>query len=431
MGRRFVYLGVVILCSVSGWASISGIASGQSELGLLQEPPADVTASIAVRNGSFEAPTVDPNGFGAWPFIDGWLEFDLDTQYSTNTGVFLNTAVGSPDRLVNADGLQLAFLGAQQGNALEQDLAALYRIGCTYRLTVGVGVSARFPPSSAAPADTLKMVLYYLDGNEPVDIVQQVVEPNGLSCTQLKDFSVLLPAVRPGDAWAGKTIGIALRAAGRAGGFWDLDNVRLVESLPTALAVANASFEAPVVDPNGFGAGPFMDGWLEVDLDAQYSTNTGVFLNTPLGSPDHLTNADGKQLAFLGSQKGNSLEQDLTAVYQVGCSYRLTAGVGVSARFPPSAATPKDTLEIVLYYLDGNEPVDVVHQTIGPNDLSSTHLQDFSVYLGTVQPGDVWAGRPIGIALRATGKAGGFWDLDNVRLAESLPVEPPAPANKE
>jgi len=42
------------------------------------------------------------------------------------------------------------------------------------------------------------------------------------------------------------------------------------------------------------------------------------------------------------------------------------------------------------------------------------------VYLPPVQADDPWAGKPIGIAIRAAGEAGGFWDLDGVRLAESL-----------
>jgi hypothetical protein len=323
----------------------------------------------------------------------------------------------------------LAFLGSQEGNALEQDLSALYQVGCGYRLTVAVGVSSRFPPSSATPADAIELVFYYLDGNQPIDIGHLAVEATGRSSTQLQDFSVNLPAVQSGDAWASKTIGVAIRAAGAAGGFWDLDNVRLVESLPTAIAVENASFEAPAVDPNAFPAVPYMDGWRELDLDAQVSANTGVFANTPVGSPDRMINADGRQLAFLGSQQGNALEQDLTAVYKTGCDYRLTVAVGVSSRFPPAgvAITPAkagavDTIELVLYYLDGAKPVDIVHQTVEAQGLSSTQLRDFSVYLSTVQPGDAWAGKPTGIAIRAAGKAGGFWDLDNVRLAESLPV---------
>ena len=190
------------------------------------------SASIPIENASFEAPAVDPNGFPAVPYVDRWTEIDLDTLNSTNTGVFANPSVGSPDRLVNADGSQLAFLGSQAGNALEQDLAATYNVGCDYRLTVAVGISGLFPPSSAEPVDALELVLFYRDGNDVVDIVRQTVEAVGLSSTQLTDVSLYLSTVQTDDGWAGMAIGVALRATGMPGGFWDLDHVRLAESLP-------------------------------------------------------------------------------------------------------------------------------------------------------------------------------------------------------
>jgi|GEM_PF-540243 len=384
-----------------------------------------LSASIPIENASFEAPVVDPNGFGAVPLVDGWTEVDIDTLFSTNTGVFANTDPNSFDHIVNADGSQLAFLGSQTGNALEQDLDAVYKAGCDYRLTVGVSVSSRFPPAAVEPVDTLEMVFYYRDANDVVDIAQQTVEATGQSYTQLQDFSLELPAVQTGDAWTGMNIGIALRASGQPGGFWDLDNVRLIESAPVSIPIENASFEAPAVDPNGFGAVPLVDGWTEVDIDTLFSTNTGVFANTDANSFDHIVNADGSQLAFLGSQTGNALEQDLDAVYKAGCEYRLTVGVSVSSRFPPAVVEPVDTLELVFYYRDANDVVDIAYQTVEATGQSYTQLQDFSLELPTVQAGDTWAGMSIGIALRAAGQPGGFWDLDNVRLIESAPISIP------
>jgi hypothetical protein len=381
------------------------------------------SASIAIANASFESPVVDPNGWGAFPVVDGWIEIDLDLLGSTNTGVFLNTPADSFDHVVNADGRQLAFLASALGNGLEQDLAATYKAGCDYRLTVGVGISSRYAPRAEPPVDTLNLVLYYLDGNTPVDIASASVEAAGLSPTQLQDVSLRLPTVDSNDAWAGKSIGVAIRATGQAGGFWDLDNVRLVESLQVSIAISNASFESPVVDPNGWGAFPVVDGWIETDLDTLGSTNTGVFLNTPADSFDHVVNADGRQLAFLASALGNGFEQDLGATYKEGCDYRLMVGVGISSRFPPRAEPPVDTLNLVLYYLDGNTPVDVASQSVEAGGLSATQLQDVSLYLPTVASGDAWAGKTIGVAIRAMGVAGGFWDLDNVRLGESLPVK--------
>ena len=317
------------------------------------------SASILIENASFELPAVDPNGFPAVPLVEGWTEIDLDTLASTNTGVFANTPQDSPDHVSNADGHQLAFLGSGQGNGLEQDLAATYKVGCDYRLTVGVGVSMRFPPATQAPADSIELILYYRQGTESVDIAREVVEAGGLSTTLLQDFSVYLPTVGPDDTWAGKAVGVAIRAAGMPGGFWDLDNVRLMELLPVSILIENASFELPAVDPNGFPAVPLVEGWTEIDLDTVASTNTGVFANTPQDSPDHVSNADGRQLAFLGSGRGNGLEQDLATTYKVGCDYRLTVGVGVSMRFPPA-----DSIELILYYREGTESVDIA-QTNG------------------------------------------------------------------
>ncbi len=396
---------IAVLALLSSWATIASAGT-----------------SIPIDNPSFEGPPVDPNGFSALPFVDGWTEIDIDAETSTNTGVFANPAEGSPGRLVNADGDQLAFLGSQAGNALEQDLADTYKAGCDYRLTVAVGVSGMFPPSAAEPVDTLELVLYYRDVNDVVEIAYQSVDSTGLSSTELIDFSLHLPTVQSGDVWAGMTIGVALRAAGMPGGFWDIDNVRLAESVPVSIPIENASFEAPVVDPNGFTALPLVDGWTEVDLDAETGTNTGVFVNPAEGSPGWLVNADGNQLAFLGSQAGNALEQDLADTYNVGCDYRLTVAVGVSGMFPPAMAEPVDTLELVLCYRDANDVVEIAHQGVDAAGLSSTELIDFSLHLPTVQPGDAWAGMTIGVALRAAGMPGGFWDLDRIRLTESMPV---------
>jgi hypothetical protein len=69
-----------------------------------------------------------------------------------------------------------------------------------------------------------------------------------------------------------------------------------------------------------------------------------------------------------------------------------------------------------MYYHDGNEPVDIVSQAVTMAGLSSTVLKDVSVYLPAIQLDQPWAGAPVGVALRATGPAGGFWDLDHVRL---------------
>ncbi len=365
---------------------------------------------LIVENASFEFPLVDPLAFPALPFVDLWQERDNDLEASANTGVFPNPAPESPGSLLNVDGQQLAFLGSEQGNALEQTLLSQYRPGLAYQLTVGVGVSGLYTP---LPENGLELAYYYMDGNEPVDIASEIVQASGYVSTELRDVTVALKAVEPNDAWAGSAIGVAIRSVGPASGFWDVDNVRLNELLPSLHVVENSSFEGPMLDPNAFGVLPFVDNWTEHDLDLQASTNTGVFLNTPLGAENHVVNADGIQLAYLGSELGNALEQDLSVSYEAGYGYRLTVAVGVSAQFPPVEG---NTLEVVMYYYDGNEPVTVASESVPATGLSSTKLKDVSVYVPTVQPDQDWAGYPIGLALRASGPAGGFWDLDDVRL---------------
>lgn len=190
--------------------------------------------SIPIPNHSFETPVIDPNTnpFLAVPFTASWTEDDND-PCSLNTGTFFNTPPGSDNHLFNVDGNQLAFLGSMDGNALWQCLPATYQQDKNYRLTVGVCISAAFPPPEGTP---LILALHYL--SDPNLALNYLSDPNIAyvnvpapppSSRTIEDFSVNLPAVLPSDPWADKNIGIAIRATGAAGGFWDLDNVRLTE----------------------------------------------------------------------------------------------------------------------------------------------------------------------------------------------------------
>jgi len=183
---------------------------------------------ISIPNHSFEVPMIDPieNPFLAIPFTSSWTEDDIDSAMSLNTGTFRNTPADSNDHLVNPDGNQLAFMGSMDGNALWQYLPATYQEGKSYRLTVGVCVSARTPPPQGTP---LTITLHYLSVMAPVDIVSVQAPAPAPPPRILEDFSVTLPAVDPNDPWANKNIGIAIRGTGTAGGFWVLDNVRLME----------------------------------------------------------------------------------------------------------------------------------------------------------------------------------------------------------
>jgi hypothetical protein len=156
--------------------------------------------------------------------------------------------------------------------------------------------------------------------------------------------------------------------------------------------------------------------WIEVDLDTEYSTNTGIFRNPPPDSPngDHIVNADGNQLAFLGSQSGNGFLQYLNAAYQTGKSYRLSVEVCPSVMFPPS---PNNQLILSLCYINDANSVDIQTSPVPSMELTINVLKTFSVTM-PVQSGDAWVGKNIGIAIRADGVPGGYWDIDNVRLVE-------------
>lgn len=87
---------------------------------------------------------------------------------------------------------------------------------------------------------------------------------------------------------------------------------------------------------------------------------------------------------------------------------------------------PGVTLQISLYYRDASGLQVTVASTSITNSVelfhTNTHFVDFGAHLRTVQETDPWAGQHIGIQLLSTtgfDLAGGYWDLDNVRLTET------------
>lgn len=192
-----------------------------------------------------------------------------------------------------------------------------------------------------------------------------------------------------------------------------------------AIPVANHSFEVPQISLAEIGELPaisFVSGWTEDDVDPDgNSSNTGIFTNSPSGYPGHIPNTDGNQLAFLGSEQGNGLWQFLPATYQTGKWYRLTVSVCPSTYYPLPANN--SSLSAAFIYLSFRDPLEAVTLAVFPNELTPELLADFSVTTPIVQPDDPWVGKSVGIAFRAVGADGGFWDLDNVRVIE-YPLTP-------
>jgi hypothetical protein len=166
-----------------------------------------------------------------------------------------------------------------------------------------------------------------------------------------------------------------------------------------------------------------MPGWWTTSgqTASDWNNLAGTFLNVAGAN-----GIDGNQAAFIFAEPQMSISQDLTDTFQVGQSYHLTmaaegGGYGMALGVP---------LQIGLYYRDGsNQPVVIGTATILNTNPGNplTQLTDFTYDMPGVQAGDAWAGKPIGIVIASAAdftNQGGYWDVDNVRLA-STPVPEP------
>jgi hypothetical protein len=202
---------------------------------------------ITIPNGSFELP---PTTFVATN-IDYWQQTPgADTGL---TGVFVNTAPGDTNHIDNCDGNQAAWVWAYPGVALAQDydstdwanpipthaFNATFEVNKAYTLTVGVIGNTNVLRLGA----TLELSLYYRNpASQMVTVAATTVTNSGQlfpTHTHLVDFSVQVPGVLPTDPCVGQHIGVQIAstvAPELANGYWDVDNVRLVETpLPALL----------------------------------------------------------------------------------------------------------------------------------------------------------------------------------------------------
>lgn len=413
------------------------------------------TGAIYVPNASFESPRTqfaDPR-MDSWqkapepPWYQGGEAFPWDQL----TGQFLNTAPGSSNHIDNLDGTQAAFIFALPDVAIFQDdntlsgtnatpahgFNAVYEAGKSYALTVAVlgGGGGMTNPA------TLEISLYYRDAASNMVTVTATTITNSTDLfptnLHLIDFQARTPIVKPTDPWFGKQIGIRLVSTvqfDQQGGYWDVDHVRLTENL-----VPNNSFESPETNL----ADPRIDSWQKAPQPAWYQGGEqfpwdqlmGQFLNTPRGTSNHIDNLDGEQAAFLfalpdvaifqdeTTLTGTNITPSFTAKYEVGKSYALT----VAMLGGGGGMTNGATFEISLYYRDANSNIVTVAATTITNTPQSfptnTHFLDFQTRTPIVQETNAWAGKNIGVRLASTVPfelQGGYWDIDNVRLTESV-----------
>ncbi|HEY3862167.1 MAG TPA: hypothetical protein VGO59_09790 [Verrucomicrobiae bacterium] len=428
--------------------------------------------NIYVPNFSFESPAAPQVLPFAINLIDEWQETlqpasynpagNFDTPWSYLVGVFYN--LDYPGEFIdNIDGAQGAFLQNFPAVGILQDensagitssapdhlFNAAFKPGKGYTLTVGLTSSSAEPLTEGS---TLQMSLYYRDSNSNmVTVAASTVtfDTNVFTnLTHLTDFTVALPKVQASDAWAGQNIGIQLictTPTNLAAGYWDVDNVRLLESL----YVPNYSFESPVVPEEFPYATNLIAEWQETpqpsdyypsnNYDTPWSDLVGAFYNANT-LPSYIGNTDGIQAALMSALPGVGLLQDynsigitgsspdhaFNAVFNPGKAYTLTFAL-TSSLFEP--LTQGSTLLLGLYYRDPSNNIDIVGSRVVTFDTNVftnlTEFADFQVQVPAVQPNAPWAGQNIGILALCTPAAnlvGGYWDLDNVRLVETTPL---------
>ena len=213
---------------------------------------------IVVANYSFESQVVNP--FGPIPIdtrIDNWqrtpqpgwfvpspqLTWDqtvgmfngtLQNPYSNLLGNQATYMLPIPTAGIFQDNLSVDWNGTVGG------LNAIYQPGFAYQFTLGV-----FGKSMIEGFSSMQLSLYYRDGanmvtvGTPTTITFSTSTFNPGGPFSLIDYTVTTPIVQAGDAWAGRNIGIKIEALmGDGNGYWDMDNVRLVQVVPEPTALS-------------------------------------------------------------------------------------------------------------------------------------------------------------------------------------------------
>ena len=207
------------------------------------------------------------------------------------------------------------------------------------------------------------------------------------------------------------------------------------------ILVPNGSFESPAtffvsVNVNSWQKTARPESWDESST-GPWTNLVGIFKNTAPGSADHIDNCDGNQAAWLFADPEAGFFQDYDSVdwddaspahafdvkFEAGKSYQLTVGI-IGGGYSMQPDVP---LEASLYYRDASSNKVIVAATTITYSASifsnRTHFIDFTVNTPTVRPADAWAGQNIGIQFLSTvssNLAGGYWDLENVRLSSFL-----------
>jgi hypothetical protein len=245
----------------------------------------------------------------------------------------------------------------------------------------------------------------------------------------LRDFTVRVAPFQNSNGANNQNIGILIKSTttdDKAGGVWDIENVRL-SAVREFVMVPNFSFENPPV-PTGAPAYPVINNWQKFPQPAYWDeptmgpwTNlTGIFPNPASGEAGHIDNVDRTQAAYIFATPGSGIYQDLNTKFEIGNAYTLTVAIINSSQAPPTANTP---VSIALYYRDAqNNMVPVAVKSVPFNNTNfpnPAHMVDISVTSDTLGSGSPALNKNIGVYISSASdfsNAGGVWDADNVRI---------------
>ncbi|MFO1460276.1 MAG: PEP-CTERM sorting domain-containing protein [Verrucomicrobiota bacterium] len=188
-------------------------------------------APVSVGNASFELPSttfVNPQ-IDLWnktPQPD-WFQSQNGVTWEQMSGVFANTAPGSPSHIVNIDGNQAAYIISLPQAGITQVVSGKYEAGLQYSVSVGVIAGGNITEGTS-----LLVGLFYVDdAGVPVTVAGKTVTytaagfPNSI---EFQDQKAVSSVLKSGDAAVGRNIGIQIVGTGGDGaGYWDVDNVRV------------------------------------------------------------------------------------------------------------------------------------------------------------------------------------------------------------
>jgi len=192
------------------------------------------------------------------------------------------------------------------------------------------------------------------------------------------------------------------------------------------ISVPNGSFESQSGVGQPFGVNINIDSWQKADRPAYFPESgfKGFFWVQTVGAfvdTNPYENRLGAQAGYLLPFPGAGISQDLTspdATFEVGMSYEFTLGL-----FAKGATNA--ILELGFYYRDGannvvpvGTPTTVFYSEAAFPITPSLNFIDHFVSTPTVQAGDAWAGKNIGLQINSIfGEGAGNWDYDNARLS--------------